>query len=108
MTRQLSRISAAVGSQNAGMHRRVERLDAAAEHFWKAGNFSNLGDLQSCLGQGSSCAPAGNQLPTEPVQPLSQINQVGLVVDGEYGTWHRSSEHASGKRDSTTLPEPIA
>ena len=69
--------------QQAAMHLGVQRLDAAVEHFGKAGDLGHLGHGQALVGQQLGGAAGGNQLDAQRVQGLGEFDDAGFVGDGE-------------------------
>ncbi len=61
----------------------VQGLDPPAEHLGGAGELGHLEVGDARLGQRRRCPPAGDQLPTQGVQPAGQFDHTGLVVDGK-------------------------
>ncbi|MCY1238704.1 hypothetical protein D9M72_514580 [compost metagenome] len=76
---------AAVG-QDAAVHARVERLDAAVQHLRRAGNFLDLLDGDACGRDLLRGGAGGDDLDACFVQALRELLQTGLVVDRDQGS----------------------
>ena len=111
---------AALGQYSA-MHRGVQRLDPAVEHFRKLGDRSHLLDREPGLDQRLGRAAGGNQLDAVLGQRLGESYEAALVgnrdqrpLDGaEIGVRHRcpanrgQRDHsADGRGDQPTIPRP--
>ncbi len=75
---------AADGEQTA-MHGRMQRLDAAVHHFRKAGQIGHVDHVQTGLAQLFARAAGRNQLDAVVVQRVGELDQAGLVRDGNKG-----------------------
>ncbi|MCY1240520.1 hypothetical protein D9M72_533730 [compost metagenome] len=69
--------------QDAAVHLRVQRLDAAVEHFREAGVVGHLRHGQAAVGQQLGGAAGGKQRDAERVQFAREIDDAGLVGYGE-------------------------
>ena len=79
--------------EQAAVDGRVQRLDAAVEHLRKAGVGSDLGDRQPGIGEQPGRAAGRQQLDAERGQLARQLDDAGLVGDGDQRL-HRSSPAA--------------
>ena len=79
---------AAVG-EDAAVHLRVQGHHPVAEDRRRAGEVGHVGDGEAGVAQGLGRAAAGDQVPAEAAEPAGQVDDAGLVVDGEQRP-HRS------------------
>ena len=86
-------LGVAATGEDAAVHQRVQRLDAAVHHLGKAGDVGDVGDGQAGLGQRSGGAAGGDQFEAARSQAGGQFDQSGLVGNAQQGSWH------SGKYD---------
>ncbi|MNN62550.1 hypothetical protein D3C81_1778620 [compost metagenome] len=80
--------------QDAAMDLRVQRLDAAVEHFREAGVVGHLRHGQAAVGQQLGGAAGGKQRDAERVQFAREFDDAGLVGNGKEGLL----DHGLGKR----------
>ncbi|MNM83567.1 hypothetical protein D3C81_956300 [compost metagenome] len=80
--------------QDATVHLRVQRLHAAVQHFRKAGVVGHLRHGQAGVGQQLGGAAGGKQHHAERVQVAREIDDAGLVGNGEKGLL----DHGLGER----------
>ena len=71
--------------QQAAVHLGVQGLDAAVQHFRKTRHFGHFGHGQALVGQQLGGATGGDQAHAQGVQLLGQIDDAGLVGDGNEG-----------------------
>src|SRR5262249_5057881 len=69
--------------QDAAVDRRVEGLDAAVQHLGEAGQLGDLADPEAGPAQGPGGAARRDQLDAERGQAPAQLDDAGLVGDGE-------------------------
>ena len=69
--------------QDAGMHFRMQGLDASIEHLREAGVGADLGDLQARVLQHLRGAAGGQQRDTEARQATRNLDDSGLVGDAD-------------------------
>ena len=69
--------------QQAAVDLGVQGLDAAVQHFRKAGQLGHFGHRQALLGQQLGGAAGGDELHAQGVQAAGQFDDTGLVGDGE-------------------------
>ncbi len=72
------RLDFAPGEQ-AAVDARVQRLDAAIQHFREAGVVGHLGHLQAGIGQKRCGAAGGQQFDAKPGQGGGEFNDAGFV-----------------------------
>jgi len=65
--------------EDAGMHPRVEGLDAPVEHFGEAGVVGDLGYRDAVLGKQFRRAARGQDLDLELSEPEGELAKAGLV-----------------------------
>ena len=88
--------------EQAAVDARVQRLHAAVEHLGKAGDLGHFGDGQAGLGEQLGGAAGGQQLDAGAVQFARELDDAGLVGDGEQGlhgnfsTWRACVRRACG------------
>ena len=87
--------------EDAGVDRRVERLDAAAEHLRRTGHVLDLGDGQPLLGEELRGAARRDELEPELVQAAREVVDALLLVDGDQGAGHSSLTTRGSRRCST-------
>jgi len=68
--------------EQAAVDGRVQRLDAAVEHFRKAGVLGNLGHREARVREQLRGAAGRQQLHAEPCQLARELDDAGLVGDG--------------------------
>ena len=92
-------LEATVG-QDAGVHPRVQGLDAPVEALGEAGEVLDLGDRQAQALDQRGGAARGDQGDAGVVQPADELLEAGLVVHGDQGTPDRDTvlahEHSCG------------
>ena len=71
--------------EQAAMHLGMQRLDAAVHHFGKAGQLGDVLDLQPGLGDRLRGAAGRDQLDAVAGQRLGELDQAGLVGNGNQG-----------------------
>ena len=81
------------------MHFRMQRLDAAVEHFRKAGVVADLGDREPGVGQRLRGAAGGQERNAEARKPAREFDEARLVRDRKQslrdGRGHASGEPAA-------------
>lgn len=75
-------LQAQVG-EDAGVHARVQRLDAAVQALGEAGQLLDLGDRDPGGGDTAGGGPGGDELHAGLVQPTGELLETGLVVDAD-------------------------
>ena len=63
----------------------MEGLDAAVEHFRKAGQLTNILDQKACRTQCRGSAAGGNEFDAKAGKNLGKLNQAGLVGYAQQG-----------------------
>jgi hypothetical protein len=88
--------------QNPGVDSRVQRLDAAVEHFRKAGVVGHLGNRNAAFFQQAGRAARGQQGHAKPGETAGEFNESGLVgnadqrgLDDSHGAGLRIREQRS-------------
>ena len=82
-------LGAVAAREQAAVDRRVQRLDAAVEHLRKAGVLGDLGDGEAGAGEQLRGAAGREQLDAERCQLARELDDAGLVGDGDQRL-HRS------------------
>ena len=82
------------------MKRRMQRLDAAVEHFREAGHGRHVRHGQPGRLERSRCAARGHQLEAACREAAGHLVDARLVRDAQQGSWHinRSPVLSSGRR----------
>ena len=95
---QLGQVLRRAAGENAAVHGRVQRLDAAAQDLGEAGDVADVLHGQPGLPQRLRGAAAGDQLNLQVAQAACQIDQPGLVryADQRSMDGHRSPLLPSG------------
>ena len=65
------------------MHLRVQRLDAAVHHLGKAGEVGDVADLEPGRGDRLRGAAGGDQLDAVLCERPGELDQAGLVGNGQ-------------------------
>ena len=76
--------------QDAAVHLRVQRDHSMAEDGREARALGDVGDRNPRLGDRSGGPAARQQIPPQVVQAASELDDPGLVVDGQQGGGHRA------------------
>ena len=71
--------------QDAAVYFGMQRLDAAVEHFGKAGEVGDIFDCDSGVAQGLGGAAGGDEFDAEGGEFAGEIDQAGFVGDAENG-----------------------
>ena len=71
--------------QDAAVDLGVKRLHAAVEHLGEAGQVADVADRQAGVAQGPGGAAGGDQVHAEGGEGAGEVDQAGLVGDGEQG-----------------------
>jgi hypothetical protein len=79
------RVVGAAPAEDAAVHLRVQRLDAAAHHLGEAGVVGDLDHREARLGEQARGAAGGEQFDTARGQRLGEVDDAGLVGDAEQG-----------------------
>ena len=87
--------------EDAGVDRRVERLDAAAEHLRRTRHVLDLGDGQPLLCEELRGAAGRDELEPELVEAAREVVDALLLVDGDQGAGHSSLTTRGNRRCST-------
>ena len=74
--------------QQAAMHFWMQRFDPAVHHFGKAGEFGDVGHLQSRCRDRFRGAAGRHQVDTVPGKRAGKIDQAGFVGNGQQGAGH--------------------
>ena len=69
--------------ENPGVHVRVQRLHAPAEHLGEAGDVLDRGHREPCLLESGRRPAARHELEAEVDEPACELDDAGLVVDGD-------------------------
>ena len=75
-------LGAVAAREQAAVDRRVQRLDAAVEHLREAGVLGDLGHRQAGAGEQLRGAAGREQLDAERRQLARELDDAGLVGDG--------------------------
>ena len=67
------------------MHRRMQRLDAAVHHFGKAGQFGDVAHRQAGSLSALRVPPVETSSMPKPGKRAGEVDQAGLVGDGDEG-----------------------
>ena len=95
----------AVGEDPA-VNRRMEGLDPSAQHLGGTGDLGDPGDGHALVGQQRGGAAARHDLPAEVYEPPGQVDDAGLVVDGQQGAGAHSGPPPAG--DAATRPRMVS
>ena len=87
--------------ENPGVHVRVQRLHAPAEHLGEAGDVLDRRHREPCLLESRRSAAARHELEPEVSEPASELDDAGLVVDGDQRA-HSSRTTFGSSRCSAT------
>ena len=87
--------------EDAGVDRRVQRLDAAAEHLRGTGHVLDLRDGQPVLGEECRGAARRDELEPELGEAAREVVDAFLLVDGDQGAGHSSLTMRGSSRCST-------
>ncbi len=79
------RIVDAAPAEQAAVHLRVQRLDAAVHDFGKAGQRRDVGDRHAALAQRRGAAAGRDQRDAERIESVREIDEAGLVGNAEQG-----------------------
>jgi hypothetical protein len=77
--------------QDAGVDLGMQRLDAAIEHFRKAGEFRDILDRQPRIADRLGSTAGGQQFDTLRGQRTGKVDQAGFIGDGEEGAFDHDS-----------------
>ena len=92
MLRQRIEVLLLVASgQDARVHPRMQRLDAAIHHLREARQLAHSLDVQGRVLDRLQSAAGGEQVITEPLQPTREGGEPGLVANGQKGCWQCAS-----------------
>jgi hypothetical protein len=91
------RVIGSGAAEQAAMHQRMQRLDPAIHHFRKAGELGDIPDRQAGLADRLGGAAGGEQLDVAGGQCLGQVDQAGLVGNGQQRPAH--GQEISGHGD---------
>ena len=69
--------------EDAAVHRRVKRLDPAAEELRVSGDLGDIAHRDACVFQRRPGASGGDDLDSVPREPVGELDQPGLVRDGQ-------------------------
>lgn len=69
--------------EDAGVHARVQGLDAAVQALGETGELLDLGDRDACGGDTARGGPGGDEFDAGFVQPAGKLFEPGLVVDAD-------------------------
>ena len=69
--------------QDATVNLRMQRDDAMAKDGWESGEIGDIGDRNAGFSDDACRATAGNEIPTECIEFLGELNNAGLVVNGQ-------------------------
>ena len=75
----------AADGEQAAMHRRMQRLDAAVHHFGKAGEVGDVEDRESGLAQRLARAAGRNEFDAVAGERAGEFDHPGLVGNGNEG-----------------------
>ena len=75
--------------EQAAVHRGVQGLHAAVEHLRELRHVGDVGDGEAGGAQGLGGAAGGEQGEAEGAESGGELDQAGLVGDGEEGGGHR-------------------
>ena len=78
--------------EQAAVHRGVQRLHAAVEHLGELRDVADVAHRNAGLAQRARRAAGGDELPAELVQAAGEVEQAGLVGDGEKCARHQVVE----------------
>ena len=76
----------ATAAEQAGMHDRMQGLDAAVHDLGKAGQGTDFGNRQTRLTQALRGSAGGNEVDAEGIESAREILQSGLVGNAEQGS----------------------
>ena len=77
-------------SQNSRVNAGVQGFDAAVERFGEARHFADLGDLVSSITNGLRGRTRRNQLDAIGYERGNEVEQTGLIADGDEGALNRN------------------
>ena len=89
--------------QQAAMHARMQRLDAAVHHFGKAGQVGDIGNGEPRVLQRLGGAAGGDEIDAERGQRAGEFNQAGFV-----GNRQQSAGDAAGMTGHPLLMSLVA
>ncbi len=64
---------------------RVQRLDPAVEHFRESGHVAHVAHREAGVAQRAGRAAGGDEVPAEGGEALGELDQAGLIGNGEQG-----------------------
>ena len=82
---QVLLVRSEISGKDAGVHSWVKGLDTASEHFRGLGDSGDILNGKAGFSDELGCATRGEQADVLLDQSLSQVQQTGLVIDGEDG-----------------------
>jgi hypothetical protein len=95
--------------EQTAVHRRMERLDAPVEHFRKVRDGADIGAREASVTNRLRGAASGDQLPAELVQRAGEIDEAGLIGNGEQGAGHRAGLGGEANRSvNQTVESAVA
>ena len=74
--------------EDAAVHLRMQRLHAPVEHLRKARHVADVEHREAGVAQRARGPAGGDELPPERGQPAGEVDESGLVGDGEEGAGH--------------------
>ena len=79
------RVVGAAAAEQAAVHHRVQRLDPAVHHFGEAGDVADVAHRQARVAQRFGGAAGGEQFDAQRGQGAREVDQAGLVGNGQQG-----------------------
>ena len=92
--------------QNAAVHFRMERLDAAVQHFGKAGVVGHFGDLDAVVGQQFGGAAGGQDIDAHRGQRAREFENAGFIGDGDEGLFDHGKANEKLERNTGIYAQP--